>query len=153
MSLMPSEQALLDAYPAIIEVPIAWGDMDAFQHVNNTRYFRFFESVRIAYFEKLGLMELVTQSGIGPILAETRCQFKLPMTFPDTAVVGGRITEVETDRFHMDYAVVSRRHEKIAARGYALVVCYNYPESRKAPIPDTLKSRIHAVEGWSDVSD
>lgn len=45
------EQLLAD-YPVIATFPIAWGDMDAFQHVNNTRYFRYFEDARIAYFEE-----------------------------------------------------------------------------------------------------
>jgi acyl-CoA thioester hydrolase len=28
-------QDLIKDYPVVIEMPIAWGDMDAFQHVNN----------------------------------------------------------------------------------------------------------------------
>ena len=54
-------QELLDAYPVIIEIPIAWGDMDAFQHVNNTVYFRHFESARLAYFEKIGTMQVTEE--------------------------------------------------------------------------------------------
>lgn len=36
----------LDGYPVRIEVPVAWGELDAFGHVNNTAYFRYFESAR-----------------------------------------------------------------------------------------------------------
>jgi acyl-CoA thioester hydrolase len=43
----------IDGYPVVIEIPIAWGEMDAFQHVNNIFYFRYFESARIAYFGRL----------------------------------------------------------------------------------------------------
>ena len=46
-------QDLIRAYPVTIEFPIAWGDMDAFQHVNNVMYLRYFESARIAYFGKI----------------------------------------------------------------------------------------------------
>jgi acyl-CoA thioester hydrolase len=28
-------------------IPIRWGDMDAMGHVNNTIYFRYFETIRI----------------------------------------------------------------------------------------------------------
>jgi acyl-CoA thioester hydrolase len=58
-------QDLLKNYPVVIEIPIAWGDMDAFQHVNNIVYFRYFESARIAYFEKLNLNDQMIQTGIG----------------------------------------------------------------------------------------
>ena len=37
-------------YPVVIETPVAWGEMDAYGHVNNIVYFRYFESARIAYF-------------------------------------------------------------------------------------------------------
>jgi acyl-CoA thioester hydrolase len=53
-------------YPVIIEIPIAWGDMDAFQHVNNTVYFKHFESARIAYFEKINFLEVMNETDIGP---------------------------------------------------------------------------------------
>src|SRR5687767_1167703 len=52
-----------------VEIPVQWGDMDAFGHVNNTVYFRWFESARIAYFEKIGLNERMRRDRKGPILA------------------------------------------------------------------------------------
>src|SRR5205823_1291533 len=36
---MTPEQAL-DGFPVIIDVPVWWGDQDAFGHVNNAVYFR-----------------------------------------------------------------------------------------------------------------
>jgi len=56
---------LINAYPVINEIPIAWGDMDAFQHVNNVVYFRHFESARISYFEKINFIEVMNETGIG----------------------------------------------------------------------------------------
>jgi acyl-ACP thioesterase len=35
-------------------IPIRWGDMDAYGHVNNTVYFRYMEQARVEYLEKLG---------------------------------------------------------------------------------------------------
>jgi acyl-CoA thioester hydrolase len=49
----------LASCPVIIEIPVAWGEMDALRHVNNIAYFRYFESARIAYFERLGLWEFM----------------------------------------------------------------------------------------------
>ncbi|KAI0305802.1 hypothetical protein B0F90DRAFT_1872719 [Multifurca ochricompacta] len=36
------------------EQPIVWGDHDAFQHVNNVRYVRFFESGRMRWISSIG---------------------------------------------------------------------------------------------------
>ena len=67
---------LLNHCPVIIETPVAWGQMDAFRHLNNTAYFRFFESGRIAYFERLNLLEYMENTGVGPILAATSCSLR-----------------------------------------------------------------------------
>ena len=38
----------LGRYPLSITIPVAWGEMDAFQHVNNVSYVRWLETGRIA---------------------------------------------------------------------------------------------------------
>ena len=73
---------LLREFPVVIEMPVRWGDMDAFNHVNNVVYLRYFESARIAYFERLGFGISIAEQGIGPILASTSCEFKFPLTYP-----------------------------------------------------------------------
>jgi len=137
---------LLTHCPVVIEIPVAWGEMDSFQHVNNIVYLRYFESARIAYFERLKLMEFVNQTGIGPILASVQCKFKIPLTYPDTVSVGTHISKVEHDRFVMEYYVVSQKHQKIAAEGEGIIVSFNYRENKKAPLPEEVKQRIGALE-------
>ena len=68
----------LEGYPVVIDEQVVWGEMDAFQHVNNTVYFRYFESARIAYFGAVGYLEWMKAEGSGPILASTRCRFRRP---------------------------------------------------------------------------
>jgi acyl-CoA thioester hydrolase len=137
---------LLADCPVVIEIPVAWGEMDAMQHLNNIVYLRYFESVRIAYFDRLGWMVLREQTGIGPILASIQCKFKLPLTYPDTVSVGTRIPRIEHDRFSMEYWIVSHRLQKIAAEGDGVVVSFNYRENKKAPLPEEVKRRIEQLE-------
>jgi acyl-CoA thioester hydrolase len=137
---------LLDAYPVIIEIPIAWGDMDAFQHVNNTVYFRHFESARIAYFEKFEAIRVMEETGIGPILAAADCVYKIPLTYPDTVSVGARVDRIDTDRFSMSYATVSHHHRKLAATGTGTIVTFDYRKGRKAPVPKEIEARIRSLE-------
>ena len=137
---------LLKHCPVVIETPVAWGEMDAFRHLNNTAYFRYFESARIAYFERLNLLEYMEATGVGPILASTSCKFKIPLTYPDTVSVGARVSKIEDDRFTMEYYVVSHKHQKVAAEGVGLIVTFNYKENKKALIPSELKQRIEELE-------
>jgi len=120
--------------------------MDALRHVNNIVYFRYFESARIAYFEKLRFWEFMNQTGVGPILASIQCKFKIPLAYPDTVSVGTRIPSIEQDRFVMEYRAVSHKAQAIAAEGESVVVSYNYRESKKTPLPEEMKQRILALE-------
>lgn len=137
---------VLKEYPVVIEIPVAWGEMDSFQHVNNIVYFRYFESARILYSEKLGLHRHKDETGIGPILGSTSCRYKIPLTYPDTVSVGAKTISVEEDRFTMKYVVVSHRHQKIAAEGEGVVVMYNYREGKKTNIPDAIRQLLSQME-------
>jgi acyl-CoA thioester hydrolase len=137
---------LLETYPVVIEAAVAWGEMDSMGHVNNIVYFRYFESARIAYFERVGFMAHMGETGVGPILASTQCRFRLPLAYPDTVSVGARVSETGDDRFVMQYLVVSHRHAKAAAEGEGLVVCFDYRAQKKAPLPQEVRARIRDLE-------
>jgi len=133
-------------YPVVVDIPVAWGEMDAYGHVNNIVYFRYFETARMAYFEKLASPEFVNRNPLGPILASTSCRFRAPLAFPDRISVGARVARVDEDRFVMFYAVYSHRLQKLAAEGEGTIVCFDYRENRKAPLPAELKQKISALE-------
>lgn len=137
---------LLKDYSVVVEFPIAWGEMDAFGHVNNVHYFRYFENARIVYAAKLRLHEQKDQTGIGPIMASTQCRFRHPLTYPDVISVGAKIIGIEVDRFIMQYLVVSHRHKKVAAEGDSVIVMYDYRENKKTTMPDAIRKRILEIE-------
>ena len=131
----------------VVEFPVAWRDMDAFSHVNNTQYFRWFEDGRLAYFEAVDIHELLEQSGVGPILASTSCRFRIPLVYPDTVRIGAEVTEFEPARFTMRYVVVSERHGKVAAEGEGVLVAFDYRTGQKATWPDGLAQRVERLRG------
>ncbi|MFQ5675233.1 MAG: acyl-CoA thioesterase [bacterium] len=140
-------QDLLEGYSVVLETPVAWGEMDAFQHVNNIVYFRYFESARIVYLEKIGYIEFMERTNRGPILASTQCRFKFPLTYPDRVMIGGRVSSLQVDRFVMDYCVASQRHQKIVAEGQGVVVSYDYELGQKVALPDEIRTRILDLDG------
>jgi acyl-CoA thioester hydrolase len=140
------EKVLAD-YPVVVETPVAWGEMDAFGHVNNSVYYRYFETARIAYFEKLNFPEFLGRDPIGPILAETTCRFRAALSYPDTVSIGAGVVSIGEDRFVMRYAVLSHRLARLAAEGEGTMVCFDYRQNRKAPLPEKLRRRIEEIEG------
>jgi len=126
----------------IVDFPVAWGEMDAFQHVNNVVYFRYFESVRMAYFDKIGVNEAKKLTAIGPILASTQCRFKAPLSYPDTVSIATRVVDISEDRFTMKYYVKSHASGRVVAEGDGLVVFYDYNNNCKHGIPEQISQKI-----------
>lgn len=142
---MSSSKDLLKEYPITVDIPVAWGDMDAFGHVNNTVFFRWFETARIAFLGAIDFSAGGEAGRIGPILASTSCRFRRPLAFPDTITAGVRVTSLEDDRFGHAYRVVSHALSEVAAEGEGLVVSYDYGARRKAPIPDAVRAAIERL--------
>ncbi|EPN0072218.1 acyl-CoA thioesterase [Vibrio cholerae] len=142
-------ESLLKDFPVVTKIVVAWGEMDALQHVNNVVYFRYFETARIDYFAHLKLMEELQRTQIGPVLSETQARYKIPVTFPDTLLIGSRITSVQADRFSMEYQMVSQKLGKVTTVGSATVVMFNFKTGEKALLPPTVLEAIHTLQGES----
>ena len=130
--------------PLVVAVSVAWGDMDAFGHVNNVQYFRYFETARIAYFEAAGVLR---GGDIGPILGGTSCRFKAPVTYPDRLLVSARVVEIGTDRFRMEYRADSERLDRCAATGDAVVFGYDYSAGEKTELPSAWLRAFERLDG------
>src|SRR5438093_3420680 len=113
---------LLAGYPVIVELPVVWGEMDSYRHVNNTVYFRYFENVRLEYFRQMDWFEYEDRTGIGPILAATQARFRKALSYPDTISVGARVIERGDDRFLMEYRLASHALDAVATEGTGTIV-------------------------------
>lgn len=136
----------LSAFPVVVELDVAWGDMDAYAHVNNVVYFRYFEAARVPYLDRVGWMRSREETGLGPILASTSARYRRPVRYPDRLLVGIRAREVQTDRVTFEYRIVSRALGAVATDGQAVVVSYDYRRQAVAPIPEPVREAIERLE-------
>lgn len=123
-------------------IPVAWGEMDALQHVNNTVYFRYFETARINYFKQINLMETLAPFNLVPVISETSCKYKAPVTFPDTLQVTTYLQEITQDTLIMGYEIFSEKLQRITTTGLAHIVIFDSANKTKVKIPETLHQRI-----------
>jgi acyl-CoA thioester hydrolase len=136
----------LRGWPVVVEIPVAWAEMDYFRHVNHAVFFRYMEDARIAYLERIGFREVNDARPVGPILASAQARFRRPVEYPDTLAVGARVREVAEDRFTMEYRVVSRKLGDVAAEGESVLVSYDYTAARKTPLPAQVRDAIRRLE-------
>ncbi|KLU65430.1 putative esterase [Desulfosporosinus acididurans] len=135
----------LSDFPVRITIPIAWSEMDAYGHINNVYYLRYFETARIQYLQEIGLMDMKVETDVGPILAQTTCKYLKPLQYPDQIIVGAKTTSMSKSSFVMEYLIVSEKIG-VAASGEGVIVMYDYNASKKAEIPPIIRKRIAELE-------
>ncbi len=125
-----------------MSMPIRWGDMDAFGHVNNTVYFRYMEQVRISWFEQLGFAGGDT-SGQGPVIVNASMEFLRQLHYPGDVI--GRMTVATPGRSSFDTGFELVRADDpntVYARGGARCVWIDYAAGKSVPVPDLLRETI-----------
>ena len=147
-SLPPnSKPAELATHSEVVAIPVQWGDQDAFGHVNNVVYFRWFESARVEYLHRAGLAHMMTGSGIGPILASIKCDYRRQLNHPDTILVSASITHIGRTSLKMAHLVYSQAQGAIVAQGDSTIVVFDYASQRPTPVPAEIRAKIEQMEG------
>ncbi len=137
-----------DQFRVLLDWPVQWADMDMFGHVNNTVYFRWFESARVEYMRRLGLGQMHGESDHGPIVAHVDCNFRRQLEFPDTVRIGSRVSRIGRSSFTVEHAIWSTKQKlALAADGTSIVVLFDYKSQKPIRIPDEVRSLIERLEG------
>lgn len=126
---------------------VIWGDMDAYGHVNNTVYFRYFECARIAFFDRIGVAEHKKQFNQGPILANANCNFRLPLEYPDRIHIAARPHILSPKKIKVEHIVFSENRNALAAEGESLLVFYDYNQGCSCEIPPQIITAIETLVG------
>ncbi len=135
----------IDPLVLSIEIPLAWGEQDAFGHLNNVVYFRYFENVRMYYLERIGVLKSHAEQNIGVILASTTCDFERPVEWPALLTVRTGCTAIGNTSFTMTYTITDGS-ERLIAKGTSVQVMYDYANGHKVRIPETVRAAIAKVQ-------
>ena len=122
--------------------PVRWGDMDTLGHVNNARYFTYFEQARIESLDRLFPDGWIDDAG--PILARITCDFKQPVVYPADLVVRVYGGEPGRTSFPQTYEVLVEGDETIYAHAEATLVWVSRATGRPTPLPDALRDAFTA---------
>jgi len=137
----------LENFPVIVSLPVQWGDQDALGHVNNIIYFRWAESARIAYSRRTNAWNGSAAVEAGPILAAIHCDYRFPLTYPDTVHIGSSITALGNSSFRMVHRIVSAGRGMVAADLDSTLVWFDYRGGKPLALPDRLREAIEKLEG------
>ena len=126
-------------------VQIRFKDIDMMGHVNNANYITYFELARLTYFEALkdeGVR--IDWVNAGVILAKIEMEYKQPILLEDKAFVYTWVSRIGSKSFDMVCSIVKVVNgvEVEAAKGLAVIVCFNYKTNETIAIPELWKAKM-----------
>lgn len=116
---------------------IAWGDMDALGHVNNARYFDYFQEARIEWLA--GFNFDLTQP-TGPVVIHVACTFLKPVIYPATLTIKSSIHSLGRSSFVIDHDLF--QEQTLMAQGISKVVWVDYKLNKSVELPNTIRQLL-----------
>ncbi len=124
-------------------LPVRWGDMDAFRHVNNTKFFQYFEQTRVEWLRTLPGASM--EGKTGPVVAHTACAYKQPLRHPATVRVALLSTAPGRSSIETYYRITTEAApDSVVARGSASIVWIDFATGRPVELPDAMREALPA---------
>jgi acyl-CoA thioester hydrolase len=131
----------------VMRMPIRWGEMDAMGHVNNTVYFRYIETARIAWLEQAGA--LPDPAGEGPVIVNARCSFLKQLKYPGEIEVNTFVGAPGRSSFEVTHEIrlvgADGQAGALHAEGGAKLVWVNMVAERSVPLPEAIRALLPAA--------
>jgi acyl-CoA thioester hydrolase len=124
-----------------MNLPIRWGDMDAFGHVNNTVYFRYMEQARIEWITSLGYS--FSSGDESMLMINGFCNFHQQLAYPGELILKTYIGAI--GRTSMDVyttMALTTQPDSMVAVGGATMVWVDLQSGKSAPWPDHLLNKL-----------
>ncbi|MDW3711432.1 MULTISPECIES: acyl-CoA thioesterase [unclassified Pseudomonas] len=128
----------------IARIPVRWGDMDSYGHVNNTLYIQYLEEARVAWFERHGIpMSNVEQ---GPVVLQTLHTYLRPVVHPATVVVELFAGQVGTSSLVVEHRLSTEEDpQSTYGEGYCKLVWVDHASNRPVPVPAALRALMNGA--------
>jgi acyl-CoA thioester hydrolase len=128
----------------LYRITTRWDDNDAYGHVNNVRYYAFFDSAINDWLVREGGLDIQGGDVIG-LCAESHCAFAAPLAFPDDVEVGLRVAHLGRTSVRYELGVFAAGVDEPAADGWFVHVFVDRATRRPAEPPPRLRAALERL--------
>ncbi|HPU14330.1 MAG TPA: thioesterase family protein [Aeromicrobium sp.] len=126
-------------YQATYRISTRWEDEDVYGHVNNVKYYSYFDTAVNGFLMAATGIDIRTLPAYG-IVAETSCQFRRELRFPLDVIAGLTVTKLGNSSVVYEIALFQGDEEEPAALGRFVHVYVRGDDRAVTPIPDQLRA-------------
>lgn len=122
-------------------IPIRWGDMDAMGHLNNTKYFRYLEIVRVDWLRQFNAEPKPV--GEGPVIVNAFCNFYKQLEYPGDVLIKMYASDPGRTTFET-WATMEPADNPgvIHAAGGATTIWVDFPKQKAVELPAWLREMV-----------
>jgi acyl-CoA thioester hydrolase len=131
----------------VYDCHVRFSDVDVYGHVNNVKYFEYFQEARIAFILSLDepLFDPSQQSRMRQVVARIDVDYKRPILFrPEPYAVETWVTRIGTSSYDLACRIVDG-DGTVFSRAEARLVAFDTSTQRSRPLGDVERARLEAV--------
>lgn len=125
-------------------IPTRWMDNDVYAHVNNVVYYSFFDTAVNQYLIEQGVLDIERSNIIG-LVVETKCNYFVPVTFPDIVHAGLRVEKLGNSSVRYGIGLFRNDDQDSAAQGHFVHVYVDRHTRKAATVPDDMRAALQRI--------
>jgi acyl-CoA thioester hydrolase len=136
---------LLSAFPWRATLDTRWEDMDCYNHINNVKFYSFFDTAVNRMLLELGLLALPpSPTSLAGFVVASSCSFLAPLRFPLPVTVGVRVGRLGTSSVSYEVGVFTA-DGACAATGSFTHAYVNPATHRAQPLPGAMREALQRL--------
>jgi len=131
--------------PALISIPLSvrWRDLDAFNHVNNSKFLSYLEEARLRWM--MTLPGEWIDDNVAPVVAAAHVNYRRPIEWPNEIVVELFVERLGSTSLTIGHRIVSAQaSEVLYADGNVVMVWIDKQGGQAAALPDVVRKACSA---------
>ncbi|HEX7804017.1 MAG TPA: thioesterase family protein [Pseudoxanthomonas sp.] len=126
---------------ARVAISVRWGDMDAFNHVNNAQYLRYLEEARVQWLASIPGMSL--SGRITPVLVASNVNYRRAIEWPNEIAVELFIEKMGNSSVTMGHRMLSAADSTVLySDGNVVMVWIDTQTGKSVPVPEPIKAAL-----------
>ena len=128
-------------------IEVRMGDIDAFWHVNNTKFLVYLEQARSLYMQEMGMLEQENLWTLPLIVGDIHCRYHNPILFGDRVIVSMGVARITQKTVIYEYEITGAEGVPLYATAETIMVAYDYHTKKSVPVSDELRRKFSEREG------
>ena len=129
------------AGPSLIRVPLSvrWRDLDAFNHVNNSKFLSYLEEARLRWM--IGLPGEWIDENVAPVVAAANVNYRRPIEWPNEIMVELFVERLGRTSLTIGHRIVHADDASVLyADGNVVMVWIDKARGQAAALPDAVRA-------------